>query len=153
MQEPAEPNAFAPAFKADAVHAVVPVACSHERQSVTSHREAPVERPRAMLKESRFFRRRIRLEIGILFSGGDRLAFKKRNGLIQNAGIAGDFQIMRDDIRQPQEVIRNVRAHAAARRRVPPMLHVAFSKLPAGGAENVLARQIPTRNHQRHHVL
>ena len=44
-------------------------------------------------------------------------------------------------------------AQAAAARLVPPVLHVAFDELPAGGAQQVRARQVGPREQQRHHVL
>ena len=42
---------------------------------------------------------------------------------------------------------------AAAARLVPPVLDVAFDELPAGRAEQVLAREVGPREQQRHHVL
>ena len=41
----------------------------------------------------------------------------------------------------------------AAGRLVPPVLHVALDELPAGGAQQVLARELGPREQQRHHVL
>ena len=44
-------------------------------------------------------------------------------------------------------------AHAAARRRMPPMLHVAFAELMRGGAQQMLAGEGRLGMHQRHHIL
>ena len=60
---------------------------------------------------------------------------------------------MAGHIRQPQIVIGKMRPHAAARRGMPPMLHVAFPELPGGGAQQVLAGERRFGVHQRHRVL
>jgi hypothetical protein len=49
QQEPAEPDAFTAAFRADAVHAVVPVAAAHERQSVSAESASVLDGAEAML--------------------------------------------------------------------------------------------------------
>ena len=50
--------------------------------------------------------------------------------------------IVRDDIGEPDAVVGDARAHAAAGFRQPPMLHVALDELPPGRAQQVFARQI-----------
>src|SRR6266403_1722739 len=44
-------------------------------------------------------------------------------------------------------------AHAAAHRRMPPMLDIAFAKLMRGGTEKMLTDQGRLGVHQCHHVL
>ena len=51
VQEPAEPDALAPALGADSIHPIVPVAGADQRQAVAADREAPVERACAVLEE------------------------------------------------------------------------------------------------------
>ena len=46
-----------------------------------------------------------------------------------------------------------MRAHAAARGRMPPVLHVPLAELAAGGAEKMLAQQAGLGMHQGHGVL
>ena len=46
-----------------------------------------------------------------------------------------------------------MRAHAAARRRMPPVLHVPFAELARGGAQQMLAQQRRLGMHQGHRVL
>ena len=53
VQEPAQPDALAPALVTDPVHPVVPVARPDERQPVRAEREAPVDRRRAVVVERR----------------------------------------------------------------------------------------------------
>ena len=60
---------------------------------------------------------------------------------------------MRGDERQPHAVVGDVRAHALAVVRQPPVLHVAFGKLARGGAQDLLAQQLRPREPQRHRVL
>ena len=51
VQEPAQPDALAPALVTHPVHAVVPVARPDERQAVGADREAPVERRRTVVEQ------------------------------------------------------------------------------------------------------
>ena len=67
--------------------------------------------------------------------------------------IIRDFQILMNHIGKPGEIVGNMGAHAAARGGMPPMLHIAFLKLAGGGAQNMVAREIPPRHQERHHIL
>ncbi len=49
IEEKPQPNAFAFTLRAHPVHAVVPVAGTHERQAVSAKAEAPLYCPYAML--------------------------------------------------------------------------------------------------------
>ena len=51
IQEPAQPDALAPALVAYPVHAVVPVARPDQRQPVGADFEAPVERRRTVVEQ------------------------------------------------------------------------------------------------------
>src|SRR5262249_57322705 len=51
VQEPAEPDALSLPLVADPIHTIVPIAGSHQRQTVFSHGEASVYRPPAVLAE------------------------------------------------------------------------------------------------------
>src|SRR5262249_43379175 len=67
MEEPAEPDAFAFAVLADLVHAVVPIACSDQRQAVRADCKGRIERERAVLKQARLPRADRGLKERILF--------------------------------------------------------------------------------------
>src|SRR5262249_62194344 len=56
-QEPAVPNTLAFAARADAIHAIVPVAGSHQRQTVDAQPEAALQGAGAVLVEARLFLR------------------------------------------------------------------------------------------------
>src|ERR1700694_1454150 len=51
-QKPGQPDAFAAALFTDAVHAIVPVAGTDQRQAVRAQREADIERTRAVLVQT-----------------------------------------------------------------------------------------------------
>ena len=67
-----------------------------------------------------------------------------RNGTISSrtVDVAGGFDELDHGVGQPQQIVGHARANAAAGRRMPPVLHVAFDKLAAGGAQHLLARHI-----------
>ncbi len=56
-EEESEPDAFAPAFDADAAHAVVPVAAAHERQAVRTHGDRVIDGADAVIEQRRSLRR------------------------------------------------------------------------------------------------
>ena len=49
------------------------------------------------------------------------------------------------DERQPQQIVRASRSQSLAAGLVPPVLDVAFAELTAGGAQDVLAREVRAR--------
>ena len=154
VEKPAEPDAFAPAVFADAVHAVVPVAGADQRQAVAPTCQAGIEAAGAVLEQ--------RADLV-----GDRRAGRScrarrpadaapsRNGTISSSTAASPvaLDIVRDGVGEPDPVVGDPRAHALTRMRQPPMLHVALDELPRRGAQQVLARHRRLRGDQRHAVL
>ena len=55
--------------------------------------------------------------------------------------------------RQPEVIVGAVRAHAAARGRMPPVLHVAFPELARRAEQQMLAQKARLGVDQRHRVL
>ena len=153
QHEPAQPAAFATALRADRVHAVVPVAGADQRQAVRAAGEAGVDRQRAVLVQRRLPVGHFGLEEGIGGAVGDRLALQERQLFVQHRAVAADLDVMHRHIGQPHAIVADLRAHALAVRRQPPVLHVALGKLAPGGAQQVLARQVGAAHAQRHHVL
>ena len=78
-----------------------------------------------------------------------------RNGTFssQDGLVAGGRHIVRDDKRQPQQIIGEARAHAATRRRMPPVQHIPGFELVPRGLQDVLAGEVRRGVDQRHHVL
>ena len=107
-------------------------------------RETAVERPRAVLEQ----RARARSEtMGWKYESCSpaRRAGPSRKGthLVEHREIAGDLDVVGGGVRQPDAVVGDPRAHPLARRRQPPVLHVALDELPRGGAQQMLARRRP----------
>ena len=53
MQEPPHPDALALAEVTDAIHAIIPVTRTHQRQTVRTHVQAPINSTQAMFKDCR----------------------------------------------------------------------------------------------------
>ncbi len=152
-QEEAQPDALAAALDADAVHAVVPVARAHQRQAVRAESQPVLDRAHAMLVQARGLRGPAGQVVVRVVLRAHRPALEERGRLVEHRAVAGRLHVARRRERQPEKVVRAARAHAAARGRMPPVLHVAFHELAAGAAQQVLAHERGLGVHQRHHVL
>ena len=153
IKEESQPDAFALAVFAHKIHAVVPVAGADERQAMLPKSQAPENGPDAMLIQAgRFFRPAGQIIIRVLFRAY-RTSFNEMDRLIQYAGIACAQNIAACSQRQPQVIIRTVRAHTPARRWMPPMLDVSFPELAGCAAEQVLAHEARLGVDERHYVL
>ena len=82
-----------------------------------------------------------------------RRAFDEGNLDVEDGAVAGERDVVRGDERQPHAVVGDVRAHALAAVRQPPVLHVALGKLARRGAQDLLAQQLRSGEAQRHRVL
>ena len=142
---PPWPTRFMPSFQSP-----VPISgrpCAPAVMPLLDGAEAVLEQ-RAVFGRRRSAGRRLRAR-------RSRAAAPRRNGTRSSStrGVAGGAHVLGDHERQPQQIVGAAAAQAAAGRLVPPVLHVAFDELPAGGAQQVLARQVRPRQQQRHHVL
>ena len=153
VEEERQPDAFAAALFAHQVHAVVPVAAAHQRQTVFAEFQSVFDGAHAMLVERGRLFGAIRQIIVSFLLRLDRPAFEKGNLFVEHAGVGDARDVAAGDVRQPQIVVGKMRAHAAARRGMPPMLHIAFAELMRGGAQQMLAGEGRFGMHQRHHVL
>ena len=68
-------------------------------------------------------------------------------------GVAGRREVLGDDERQPVAVVGDVRAHASARERLPPVQHVALGELVPRCLDDLLAHEVRARDQQREAVL
>src|SRR6266568_2252121 len=93
------------------------------------------------------------LEIGIVLAGQQRLAFEKRNRLVQHCEVGGGLDIVCNGVSKPYPIVRNARADALAERRQPPMLNIAFDELPSGGAQEMFSRHRRSRQRKCRSVL
>ena len=68
---------------ADAIQTVVPVAAAHQREAVRTHREAAIERSRAVLVQRRAEFTHTRHEVGVFGAVGDLLALEERCSFVE----------------------------------------------------------------------
>ncbi len=101
MQEPPEPDALPFPLGAHFVHPVVPIPGAHQRQAVRADRQAPIERARAVLEERALLVGDAWLEVRLVLGGRQHRSFEKGNDLVEHSGIAGNFDIPRDDVGKP----------------------------------------------------
>ena len=73
--------------------------------------------------------------------------------LVEHGRVAGRREVLGDHERQPVAVVGDVRAHASARERLPPVQHVALGELVARGLDDLLAHEVGPRDEQREAVL
>src|SRR6266513_586510 len=112
-----------------------------------------LDRARAMLIErGRFLGAIWQIVIRFLFRH-NRTRVEKGNLLVEHASIGGAGNVAACNVRQPEIIVGKMGTHAAAHRRMPPMLYIAFAKLMRRGAEKMLADQGRLGVYQRHHVL
>src|SRR5579872_210046 len=126
LQEPTEPDTLAPTGLADAVHAVIPVSGTEQRQAMLPNLQAVIQSTGAMLEQRSALRRALRLKKRIVLSGLERGAGEKRNGLIEHGHIARRLDVVVRAIGEPDRVIGNASPHTLAEGHEPPMLQVAF---------------------------
>jgi hypothetical protein len=138
---------------ADAVHAVVPISGSHQREAVTAHPEAPVQGAATVFVERRPIFRLHGLEVGFLLALLQLRPLEPRNLLLEHRPVLGRLEVMEDRIGQPEAVVGNPGSYAAARRGMPPVLHVPLPKLPSSGSQEVLTHEIRLGHSQGHDVL
>ncbi len=153
MQEEAQPAALAAPLAPDPVHAVVPVAAAEQRQPVGAGGDRLVDGAQTVLEERARFGGDRGLQVGLVGALVEQRRGEERHALVEHRRVAGHSQVARDGERQPEQVVRAAGARALARRRVPPVLDVPLDELAAGRAQQVLAREIGARQHQRHRVL
>ncbi|MNT46849.1 hypothetical protein D3C72_1835220 [compost metagenome] len=106
-----------------------------------------------MLKQRGRYIRDHWLEEGVGLGGAQQLAFQERDHLVQHAGVIRAGDIAGCSERQPHAVVGNPGSHALPGMRQPPVLDVAFDKLPSGGAQQVPSRGVGTGKGERHMVL
>src|SRR6185295_11568390 len=82
VKKPPEPDAFAFAILTDPVHSIVPVARSHQGQSVRPRSKASIKRAHAMFIEACRFRRHHRKQVSFGLVFGKLGRFKKRYCLV-----------------------------------------------------------------------
>ena len=105
VEKPADPDALAFALVPDAVHAVVPIARSHQRQTVHARLQATIKRAHAMLVEAARLGRDCGLRVSFILVCFQRRRFDERDHFIEHRAIARHPHIETDDVGQPQQIV------------------------------------------------
>ena len=69
----------------------------------------------------------------------ERLALNEVHIFIKHALVARHLYVVCNTVCKPNRVIRNPRSNAHACGGKPPMLEIAFNKLPGGGPQDMFA--------------
>ena len=151
--QPGQPDAFAMAVFANPVHAVVPIARSHQRQAVAAQRQAVVEGQRAMLVKAGEMIRHMRLEQAVMLAIAQPWAFEIGQALVPELAVARRLDIVHGAISQPRPIVGDAGAHPLPGIGPPPMLDIALDKLAARRPQQMGAGEIGAHQSQRHAVL
>ena len=153
VKKECQPDTFAAPIIPHLVHAVVPIARTDQGQAVLAEFQTVLDGAHAMfIKRGRFLRAVRQIVIRFLLRH-DRPGFEKGNLFVEHTGVRDTGDVTAGDVRQPEIVVGNMCADAAARRRMPPVLHVAFAELMRGGTKQMFPGESWLSMHQRHHIL
>ena len=119
---PRAPTLFMPSFQSP-----VPISgrpCAPELVAVLQGADAVfVDGPRLLAHP--------RQAVVLLLVGTQHRRLQEGHSLVEEGSVAGHGDVVVDDERQEVQVVGDAGADAAAGRRVPPVLYVAFLELPA----------------------
>ncbi len=115
VEEPAQPDALAAALATDAIHAVVPIAASDQRQAVAAHGEAPVEGSRAMLVAATPGLRTRSARSTTPLVLGEARPVEPGDGFVEHRLVAAGPQVVEHGVGQPEAVVGDPRTHARGR--------------------------------------
>ena len=118
-----------------------------------AHFQAAVDGACAMLVQARGLGAEGGRVVGVLGPFGDGATVQEGHLLGQQGGVARGVDVVDGGIGQPEQVVREMRAHAGTGWRVPPVLHIAFWKLPRGPQQNLLAQHVRRRAGQGQRIL
>src|SRR5205085_3560424 len=98
VEKPTDPDALALAPVPDAVHAVVPIARTHQRQSMRARLQTPIKRARAVFVQRGCLSRNCWLRVRLVFVLFQRRRFDERDYFIEHSAVAGDANVKADDV-------------------------------------------------------
>src|SRR5665213_290522 len=152
-EEPRKPDADALSFDPDAAESVVPVSAPDQREIVLAERTGFPQRAQAVLVNRRSLVRLLRQVIEFVFVGRELAHRDEIDLLVQQRRVASHLYVMRYHEREPDEIVRKSRAHAATALGMPPMLNITFNKLATSRADNMRACNWYIGIDERHAVL
>src|SRR3954447_12118275 len=95
----------------------------------------------------------LRTPVVFLLVRTEHWRMEERNLLIEQVPVARNANIVCNDQREENAIVGNACAHAAARRRMPPVLHVAFLELPGRRTHDLCPRFLRRAVNDRHCIL
>ena len=148
-----KPDALPLPLRADAVHAVVPVARAHEGEAVfAGEAGAQAKGAHAVVVERAHFLRDLGGTVPVGLALGDGHVAQVGDALAQHPRVAGEAHVGCRRIRQKEAVVRDARAHAGTGH-VPPVQNVAGGKLPRRAEQEVFTGMGGLKVHEQEHVL
>src|SRR3989442_2636964 len=125
MEEPGEPDTLPLSLGPHEVHPVVPVPCSHQRETMAPDGQAAVESSGAMFEHRGLLLGAARLQIRVeLLAAGGR-PFEEGHDLVEEAPIAGGLDILLDDVGKPEAIVGDPGPHSPTGRPGSALLDVA----------------------------
>ncbi len=104
-------------------------------------RQAAADRGPAVFKERGAFKGDLRRGELLVLIVRQRGGVEEGYLSLKDVQIAGRPDVVSDHIREPEEIVGNTRADPGAARFMPPMLDIPLLELPAGGQQDLVARQ------------
>ena len=140
---PSAPTLFIPSFQSP-----VPISGKPWAQL-----QAVFQRPVAVFVHASVIRAYLGQPVVFLLVRTENRRVQEGHLLVENGRVARNADVMCNDQWQEEEIVGDARADAAARGRMPPVLHVAFLELPRRRAQDLCARLLRGAVDDGHRVL
>ena len=111
IEEKGKPDTLAFAMFADQIHAVVPIAATHQRETMFAKFQAVLDGADTMFVKRAGFIGALRQIVVRLFIRPDSAAFQEGHAAIEHARVSDRFHIPAGRVRQPEVVVGAMRAH------------------------------------------
>src|SRR3546814_5626652 len=98
------------------------------------------KRPVAVVEEGPGVSADVKSRVAVAFIGRERRRLQIGNLLCKNPRVACGFHIMRNRIREPDEIVRTPGPHAPVKGWMPPVEDVAFLELMGGRGQDMAPR-------------
>ena len=107
----------------------------------------------AVFEERGAFSRDLRRGEDLVLIVGQRGGVEEGDLRLQDGAVAGRPDVVRDHVREPEQVVGNSRADPGTTRRMPPVLDVPLRELPAGGQQDLVAGQLGAGGEEGQDIL
>src|ERR1035437_10339663 len=135
------------------MHTVIPVARTHERQTMNTLTQSVTQGAHTMFVERGALRAKHQKVVVRVFFRIQCATPQKRCKLFPHGGVTRSQYIATGGLGQPEVVVRAACAYAPALRRMPPVLHIALTELARCTTQQMFAQQTRCRMDQGHAIL